>query len=162
MGRSSALGSMRPFVLRSFRRMSGYGALQIHLAPKNGSMLAWCFLLLLALHLRCMAVRDAGFHIQKCCTDMSCLHICETRRGPCSVAWEELGAKLSALEAEFAFTIKTAIAPRPSKAYTEEDVWECVDSLSVAIEIAATRCDVIVFARCACGCHRMLRLGFRI
>jgi len=115
-----------------------------------------------ALHFLCMAVRDAGFHIQKCCTDMSCLHICETRRGPCPVAWEELGAKLSALEAEFAFTIKTAIAPRPSKAYTEEDVWACVDSLSVAIEIAATRCDVIVFAWRACGCHRMLRLGFRI
>ena len=43
------------------------------------------------------------------------------RRGPCTVAWEEVGAKLSAIEVEFAFVMEKALPPRKSPAYTEVD-----------------------------------------
>uniref|UniRef100_A0A6U4N5A2 N-acetyltransferase domain-containing protein n=2 Tax=Hemiselmis andersenii TaxID=464988 RepID=A0A6U4N5A2_HEMAN len=67
------------------------------------------------------------------------------RRGPCPVAFEELGVKLSALECEFAFRMAKALPPRqgracvPNTAYTEEEVWAAVECLMPAIEIAATR-----------------------
>jgi len=60
------------------------------------------------------------------------------RRSPSTVAWEELGVALFAVEAEFAFSMKKPLPTRP-EAYSEDEVWSAVKSVHPAIEIAASR-----------------------
>jgi len=60
------------------------------------------------------------------------------RRSPSTVAWEELGVALFAVEAEFAFSMDRTLPPRPEP-YSEDEVWAAVRSVHPAIEIAASR-----------------------
>ena len=51
-----------------------------------------------------------------------------------------LGARLLALETEFAFVMASDLPPRASAApYTEAEVWAAVASVAPALEVAATR-----------------------
>jgi len=57
-----------------------------------------------------------------------------------AVSLRQLGSKVIAGEAEFAFRIARALPSPPGGAeLSEEDVWACVESVSCSIEVALSR-----------------------